>query len=178
VTLQTYFARARAGQHVEPLMAWARLFPVAVVACLLTLGCNRSVDDPSQEPSPIEALATRGVPSDRVAEARLRGEKVFRHYCAVCHGNEGRGDGFNSTNLALSPQDFSSPEFWQQMTDAHLFLTVSKGGPANGKSVLMPAWGRTLTDRQLHDVVAFLHTFAPRAEVPTDKSDPPLEPRQ
>ena len=119
----------------------------------------------------------RGVPPDRVAEAQMRGGKVFRHYCAVCHGSEGRGDGFNSTNLALPPQDFSSSEFWQQMTDEHLFLAVSKGGPANGKSVLMPAWGRTLTGRQMDDIVAFLHTLASQAEVQTDRSDPPLEPQ-
>jgi mono/diheme cytochrome c family protein len=45
------------------------------------------------------------------------------------------------------------------VTDENLLLVVSKGGPAVGKSVLMPAWGKTLTDRQLHDVIAFLHTL-------------------
>ena len=71
-----------------------------------------------------------------------------------------KGNGFNSTNLAVPPRDFSNPQFWRQATDERLLLTVSKGGTAVGKSVLMPAWGRTLTDRQLRDVVAFLHTLA------------------
>jgi mono/diheme cytochrome c family protein len=148
------------------------LAPVAIVACfmttLLSTGCARPSNDSFKEPSPIEQLAIRNVPSDPVAESQLRGAKVYKHYCAICHGNEGRGDGFNSTNLAVPPRNFSSPQFWQQTTDETLLLVVSKGGPAVGKSVLMPAWGRTLTDRQMRDVIAFLHTLAARSE-PTDE---------
>ena len=145
----------------------ARASPV-LAACLLmiflTSGCVRHENDTFQQSSPIEALATRNVPANAMAESQVRGHKVYQHYCAICHGDEGQGNGFNSTNLAVSPRDFTSPQFWQQATDERLLLTVANGGPAVGKSVLMPAWGRTLTDRQLHDVVAFLHTLVPRVE--------------
>jgi mono/diheme cytochrome c family protein len=146
----------------QSLRAAAPLLSIAVVACFPTVGCDRPLDDKSEQPSPIEVLAMRDVPRNPEAAARSRGRKVFTHYCAICHGDGGKGDGFNSTNLAVAPQDFSNADFWQRMTEERLLLAVSKGGPAVGKSVLMPAWGKTLTDRQLHDVVTYLRTLGVR----------------
>jgi mono/diheme cytochrome c family protein len=153
--------------------ALAFLLLIAAVACLLTTGCARPDNDNVQEPSSIEALAMRNGPPDPVAESQSRGQKVYKHYCSICHGEEGQGDGFNSTNLAVPPRDFSSRKFWRQTTDERLLLTVSKGGTAVDKSVLMPAWGRTLTNRQMRDVVAFLHTLAAPAEPKDGDSDSP-----
>ena len=111
-------------------------------------------------PSAVEALAVRHISPEPLIASQSRGAKVYKHYCSICHGNEGHGDGFNSTNLAVPPRNFSAPQFWQQAQDEHLLLAVSKGGPAVGKSVLMPGWGHTLTDRNIQDTVAFLHTLA------------------
>ena len=148
--------------------AAASLARLAVVACcwmpISTTGCNRSGSDSIHESSPIEALAIRDVPANALAESQLRGRQVYKHYCAICHGDEGQGNGFNSTNLAVPPRDFSNAQFWREATDERLLLAVSKGGTAIGKSVLMPAWGRTLTDRQMRDVAVFLHTLAPSGE--------------
>ena len=142
--------RARTISAQDAIRHRRLLAHMAVVACCLTVvfatGCNRSGNDTIQEPSPIEALAIRDVPANASAESQLRGGKVFKHYCAICHGDEGQGNGFNSTNLAVPPRDFSNPQFWRQATDERLLLAVSKGGTAVGKSVLMPAWGQN-TDR-------------------------------
>jgi mono/diheme cytochrome c family protein len=155
----------------------ARFLYVVVTATSLIVGCAYPADDQPLEPSPIEALATRDVPRNPVADSRARGRQVYHHYCAICHGADGKGDGFNSSNLAVAPRDFTNPAFWQQATDKHLLLAVSKGGPAVGKSVLMPAWGRTLTDGQIRDVVAFLRTLAAPGERHGDSSAPPPEPQ-
>ena len=162
------------GRSIQPQgpPARARRLPIALAACFLMIGCDRAADDKSAEPSPIEVLATRDVPPDPVAESQSRGQKVYKHYCAICHGDGGQGDGFNSTNLAVTPRDFSNPAFWRQTTEERLLIAVSKGGPAVGKSVLMPAWGRTLTDREMRDVVAFLTTLAVREEPQAPDSDP------
>jgi mono/diheme cytochrome c family protein len=151
------------------------LLSMAVVGCCLATGCARPGSDKFKEPSPIEALAVRDVLLDPAAKSQSRGRIVYKHYCSICHGEEGNGDGFNSTNLAVPPRDFSSPKFWWRKTDERLLLTVSKGGPAVGKSVLMPAWGQTLTDRQMRDVVAFLHTLAVQAKPKDDDSGSPTE---
>jgi cytochrome c oxidase cbb3-type subunit 3 len=155
----------------------ASLAHLGVLACcsivISTTGCDRSSNDTVQESSPIEALAIRDVPTNAVAESQLRGRIVYSHYCAICHGEEGQGNGFNSTNLAVLPRDFSNPRFWREPTDERLLLAVSKGGTAVGKSVLMPAWGRTLTDRQMNDVVTFLRTLASSREPKENGSGPP-----
>jgi cytochrome c oxidase cbb3-type subunit III len=145
----------------------ASLLSRVVVACCLATGCAKQDSKLLNEPSPIEALAVRNLSPDPVVESQSRGAKAYKHYCSICHGDEGKGDGFNSTNLAVSPRNFSAAQFWRQATDEQLLLTVSKGGPAVGKSVLMPAWGHTLTDRNMRDIVAFLHTLA-EPNGPTD----------
>lgn len=164
MTRPAQFLKGRSVQTQEPT-AGAWLLPIAIAAYILIIGCDRAADDKSADPSPIEALATRDAPPNPIAESQSRGQKVYKHYCAICHGDGGQGDGFNSTNLAVTPRDFSNPEFWRQTTDERLLLAVSKGGSAVGKSVLMPAWGRTLTDREMRDVIAFLHALAAREEL-------------
>jgi mono/diheme cytochrome c family protein len=51
-------------------------------------------------------------------------------------------------------------KFWRQTTDERVYYATAQGGPSVGKSVLMPAWGHTLTERQLRDVVVFIRAFA------------------
>jgi cytochrome c oxidase cbb3-type subunit III len=157
----TRFFRIRSGRS-QQARGTARFLYVVVTATSLMVGCAYPADDQSQEPSPIEALATRDVPRNPAADSRARGRQVFHHYCAICHGVDGKGDGFNSSNLAVAPRDFTNPAFWQQANDERVLLAVANGGTAVGKSVLMPAWGHTLTDPQMRDVVAFLHTLAAR----------------
>jgi cytochrome c oxidase cbb3-type subunit 3 len=158
--------------------AAAPLVLAAAGACLLTTflttGCTHTDNNKSNETSPLETLAMRDVPPDSTAESQQRGRKVFEHYCSICHGINGQGDGFNSSNLAVPPRNFADQQFWKQATDEKLILVVSKGGPAAGKSVLMPAWGRTLTERQMHDAVAYLRTLVVRNE-PKDAQSVPQE---
>jgi mono/diheme cytochrome c family protein len=43
---------------------------------------------------------------------------------------------------------------------------ITKGGSAAGKSSFMPAWGSSLTEKQIRDIIAYLRTIA----------DPPYKP--
>jgi len=91
-------------------------------------------------------------------EAQL-GRDVFAHYCATCHGEAGAGDGFNAYNLDPHPRDLSDPAFQKTKTDAQLADTVRRGGAGVGLSSLMPPWGRTLTDRQVAEVVHYVRSL-------------------
>jgi cytochrome c oxidase cbb3-type subunit 3 len=120
-------------------------------------------------PSEIRGLAIREPPADPSADARRRGEVVYRHYCQICHGKQGKGDGFNADKLEVPPGDFTNEEFWRQTSDEReleyrLKDSISKGGPSIGKSVLMPGWGHTLSEKQIRDVIVYVHAFAPRPE--------------
>ena len=147
-------------------IALASLIPAVYVAAFLTMGWIRSRQGHSEQvyPSKIEALAVRREPADSLADARVRGRTVYGHYCQICHGESGKGDGFNSGNLAQPPLDFTDGKLWRETSDERLYYAVAQGGPSVGKSVLMPAWGHTLTEKQLRDVVIFIRAFAAPAK--------------
>jgi cytochrome c oxidase cbb3-type subunit 3 len=46
------------------------------------------------------------------------------------------------------------------LSDEHLFKVIKEGGPAVGKSPLMTPWGGTLSDDDIHDVVAYIRSIA------------------
>jgi mono/diheme cytochrome c family protein len=81
------------------------------------------------------------------------------HYCATCHGDAGVGDGFNAYNLDPHPRDLSDSAFQRKKTDAELADTIRRGGAGVGLSALMPPWGRTLTDRQVGEVVLYVRSL-------------------
>ncbi len=144
------------------------LIPSVYLAAFLGMAWVRSQQGHSREvlPSEIEPLAIHKGPTDPLADARARGRPVYEHYCRICHGADGKGDGFNASNLARPPRDFTEAKFWQQTTDEGVYDAITQGGAAAGKSVLMPAWGHTLSEGQIRDVMVFIRAFAlqPKAE--------------
>jgi mono/diheme cytochrome c family protein len=87
------------------------------------------------------------------------GREVFAHYCATCHGDAGAGDGFNAYNLDPHPRDLSDEGFQKTKTDAQLADTIRRGGAGVGLSSLMPPWGRTLTERQVGEVLLYVRSL-------------------
>jgi mono/diheme cytochrome c family protein len=53
-----------------------------------------------------------------------------------------------------------------QLSDKFLIEVISKGGSGVGKSSFMPAWGSSLNEKQIRDIIAYLRTIA----------DPPFRP--
>lgn len=88
------------------------------------------------------------------------GEGLFRHYCAVCHGETGKGDGVNSENLDPLPRDLTDQEYMSERTDQELFDIIEGGGPAMARSVYMPPWGKTLSKQRIQSLVTYIRTLA------------------
>jgi len=82
-------------------------------------------------------------------------------YCAVCHGTEGKGDGFNSYNLDTKPGDFTDSTYMRALSDSRLFETISEGGRGVRKSPLMPSWGATLSKDDILKAIYYLKAFTP-----------------
>jgi len=120
----------------------------------------------SQTPTSEEGAskAVKTVPAPAVGWDLREGEAVFRHYCAPCHGAEGQGDGFNAYSLDPKPRDLTAPAFKATKSEEDLAETVRIGGGAVGLSTGMPPWGRTLNERQIRNVVAYLRALTPPAE--------------
>ena len=91
-------------------------------------------------------------------------EGVYRHYCAHCHGQEGKGNGrLWVTGLTPPPSDLTAT----RMDTATLSRFVAEGSAAFGRSNLCPPWGRTIpaTERErlaLYVVALGEHAAPPR----------------
>ncbi|MFN0061591.1 MAG: c-type cytochrome [Myxococcaceae bacterium] len=70
--------------------------------------------------------------------ARAEAKQVFEQRCATCHGVSGKGDGAASAALNPKPRDFQDTAWQKSVTDAHIEKIIAEGGPAVGKSPLMP----------------------------------------
>lgn len=82
---------------------------------------------------------------------------TFKHYCSVCHGLEGRGDGqYYSDDLPARPADLTNQTAMQSLSDEHLTQVITEGSAAVGKSPLCPPWGRVLSKEQVADLVSYV----------------------
>ncbi|MFQ5953808.1 MAG: c-type cytochrome [Kiloniellales bacterium] len=88
-------------------------------------------------------------------------EENYRLYCVQCHGSEGNGQGINETagGLSVSPRDHTSAEEMSKLSDDEIRLAVAEGGDVVQKSGLMPAWGSTLTAKEIDELVFYLRTL-------------------
>lgn len=87
------------------------------------------------------------------------GKRLFEHYCSVCHGVEGAGDGFNSYNLIPKPNSFRDSVYMSHLSDSNLQQIITLGGENTNKSTMMPSYSHTLTEIQIERLVKFIRTF-------------------
>jgi len=88
------------------------------------------------------------------------GAKIFTQQCARCHGSGGRGDGPDLVKLqaAVTPDNWADKSTNQELSDDFIVAMITKGGRANGKSRIMPAFGDKLNAGQIQDLLAFIRS--------------------
>ncbi len=88
------------------------------------------------------AMANAGTDAGGTAaaggDAKAEAMQIFTTRCATCHGATGKGDGAASAALNPKPRNFSDKTWQTSVTDAHIEKIIELGGPAVGKSPLMP----------------------------------------
>ena len=87
------------------------------------------------------------------------GKKLFLTYCFLCHGPEGKGDGFAANNLEVKPRDLTDAANMTKRSDQQLFAAISGGGAAFHGSMAMPYWRESLTEQHIWDLVAYVRTL-------------------
>lgn len=146
-----------------------------VASLFIAMGWIRSQQgtENAAVPSRIEQLAKGPQDLGGLSEAQFRGRQIFQHYCQICHGVEGKGDGMNSFLLEPTPRDFTSPDFWAATTRERVWYAVSQGGRSVGKSQFMPPWGRVLSKDEIQGVIDYIETFKHnKSAAETSQSDP------
>ena len=102
------------------------------------------------------AAAELGYPSRDTLEAAIyRGGIVFNHYCVLCHGVKADGSGRAAKLYMPRPANLVMSD----KNDEYKELIIRQGGKVLGRSEFMPSWSKELTDEQVKDVVAYLHSI-------------------
>lgn len=89
-----------------------------------------------------------------------QGKHLYVKYCAVCHGEEGKGDGFNAFNLYTKPRDFTDANYMDALSNERLIETINQGGRGVNRSPLMPSWGGRLSRDEIEYIVAYVRRFS------------------
>ena len=96
------------------------------------------------------------IPSLAMAESA---KDNYHTYCIQCHGMRGDGMGVNIGEMSVQPRDHTDAKAMGGRSDDELFKVIKEGGLSISKSVLMPPWGGTFTDNEIHDLVKYLRTL-------------------
>lgn len=63
---------------------------------------------------------------------------LYAGRCVTCHGTDGKGGGPAAAALNPKPRDYTDKSWQASVTDEQLKKAIVGGGPAVGKSQLMP----------------------------------------
>jgi mono/diheme cytochrome c family protein len=55
------------------------------------------------------------------------GEKLYRAYCTVCHGEKGDGKGIAAPSFGGKIADFTNPDYWKKTDDRKIATAILKG---------------------------------------------------
>ena len=88
--------------------------------------------------------------------------ELFTGLCSVCHGVGGKGDGPSAQGLEPKPADFTNCKVMAKDSDDVLFKIIKEGGQSAGRSTVMPAWGASLSDAHIRELVKYIRGLCKR----------------
>jgi mono/diheme cytochrome c family protein len=132
-----------------------RLVTASVVPLLFLIGCGRGPGKPPGDPL-LDAIRAEEREGD-LSYVESRGRHLFIVYCVTCHGDEGKGDGQNASNLSPPPPDMTVSKTMQDAT--YIKKIIADGSAGMGRAPLSPPWGRTLSEQQIDDLVAYCQSL-------------------
>ena len=114
------------------------------------VGMNMQVD---RWKAPKEAMAIKNpVKKIQRGVSAVKGKKIFKTRCMICHGPKGVGNGPGGKALDPKPQNLTLPMVKNQ-TDGELFWKVTNGRNA------MIKWGPILSESERWDVINYVRTL-------------------
>ena len=117
---------------------------------------HRQASAPPTDPS-LEALRAEDQAAG-LTYAQGQGKHLFDHYCATCHGDGGKGDGQNASNLNPPVPDLTTSK---SLADpAYVRRVIAEGSAAVGRSPLSPPWGRSLRPLEIDYLTLYCQRLA------------------
>jgi mono/diheme cytochrome c family protein len=115
------------------------------------------------------ALVASGAQADTAAGREQKAGKArYGQYCALCHGESGRGDGPSAAGFATKPADLTDGRLMNALPDEFLANVIRNGGASEGLSPAMPPFGRFLPEVETREVIAYIRSLARPAFRPAE----------
>ena len=122
--------------------------------------------DPDEGDPPAEYQKTN--PLDVTIDNIDAGKRIWTRECAVCHGDEGQGQGLYRAGIEPVPPDFNDPGTYNTYKDADYFWRVSEGVPWTA----MPTWKLVYNETERWQLVMYIRTMftktTPQPAQPTE----------
>ncbi len=87
------------------------------------------------------------------------GQAKFEQFCAACHGVNGKADGPGAVAMNPKPRNLTDVAWQDKVDDAHIHKVIKEGGASVGLSSTMAAWGASLSDAEIDEVVKYVRQF-------------------
>ena len=131
---------------------------VVLITAIGVLGCGEKQAKKSPQP-PLKAESAPALSLKKevypvIVTGKTR--ETYQWYCAQCHGIKGKGDGINAKFLTVPPRNHTKAEYLETRTDEQFFQAIKFGGLSVGRAPCMPAWGNTLSDPTIHELVSYI----------------------
>ncbi len=91
---------------------------------------------------------------------QAQGKWVFYNKCVWCHADATPAGPSNRSNLTPQPPLLNDGATLNSLSDDYLQNVITLGGSAMGKSAMMPPWGRTLTQDDIHELISYIRAIA------------------
>jgi len=114
---------------------------------------------PAPAPAPTEPAGGGTPAAPDAASAIAAGVQSYAIYCSSCHGATGDSNTPIADTIQPRPTRHDDGAYMGTLTDDHIFRVIKEGGAAVGKSPMMAPWGGSLSDQQIHELVAFIRTL-------------------
>ena len=106
------------------------------------------------------APSTRALaPAPEPASGPPNGAALYARHCAPCHGEAGRGDGWNAPNLPVQPTAHADSAVMSRRPDDTLFDAIHSGGWVLDGSPRMPAFGELLSAEEIRALVRHIRAL-------------------
>jgi mono/diheme cytochrome c family protein len=141
------------------------ILPLAILLFLSSCSFSLAADitpPPGAEQAVVPAttqVALTGPLYPIVPPDPLTGAVIYAENCAACHGETGRGDGADATQLPVPVAAIGTSAVARQTTPAEWYALITQGNLER----FMPPF-QNLSDRQRWDVVAYVFSLSAPAE--------------
>ncbi len=86
------------------------------------------------------------------------GREIYNRFCIYCHGEKGEGDGPAGSLSGVPTGDLSNRAYMSLLSDQELFERIA-WGEERFPYLQMPGWRSSLSDEEIHAVVAYVRTL-------------------